>query len=153
MISGEGYQSSPKIDIWALGIILYLLNFKEFPFEGNDNDVMNKIINQKVKFPYGKKIRKSLVNLIEGLLEKNPNVRIDINDGLFDEWYIDGGEEFVVFEKEKEKEGNIGRSKTMKNKRINFNFGGKLTNEKRNNKKASTVVKNISENDYTKKKK
>ena len=120
VISGEGYQSSPKIDIWAIGIILYLINFKEFPFEGNDNEVMNKIINQKIKFPTGKKIRKSLVNLIEGLLEKNPTVRIEINDSMFDEWYVDEGDDFVVFEKEKEKEGNIGRSQTMKNKRINY---------------------------------
>ena len=153
VISGEGYQSSPKIDIWALGIILYLLNFKEFPFEGNDNEVMNKIINQKVKFPTGKKIRKSLVNLIEGLLEKNPTVRFDINDSMFDEWYVDEGEDFVVFEKEKEKERNIGKSKTMKNKRINFNFGGKLINDKRNSKKSATVIKDINENNNISKKK
>lgn len=89
LASGDVYSSSPKIDIWSLGIILYLMYFKVFPFEGNDNDILEKIVNSPVSFPAKVKIRKSLIPLIEGMLRKNPNNRIDISDPIFDEWYND----------------------------------------------------------------
>ena len=56
-------------------------------------------------------------------------------------------------DKRYDKEGNIGRSQTMKNKRINLNFGGKLINDKRNSKKLVTVIKDVNENNNIKKKK
>ncbi len=97
LAAGTGYQSTPKIDIWALGIILYLLTFKKFPFDGNDNEVANKIINDPLVFEFDKKrkIKKSLIKLIQGLLTKNPSLRIDINDGLFDEWYSDNSTNYA----------------------------------------------------------
>ena len=42
-----------------------------------------------------RKIKKSLIKLIQGLLTKNPSLRIDINDGLFDEWYSDNSTNYA----------------------------------------------------------
>lgn len=147
MISGEVYQSTPKIDIWALGIILYLLNFKTFPFEGNDNDVMEKIVNEPVQFPHEKKIKKSLVDLIEGLLMKNPNKRIDINDPLFDIWYNDDSNEYQIFLKENEHlnggMGKVMRSKTVKNAEKSKLFN-KSVNTKTSSANSLSKIRNAS---------
>lgn len=150
MISGEGYQSTPKIDIWALGIILYLLNFKTFPFEGNDNDVMDKIINNPVEFPQEKKIKKSLVELIEGLLMKNPNQRIDINDPLFDIWYNDDSNEYQIFSKENDNInrgfGKVMRSKTLKTNTENNKLFKKSIVTKTSSTNSLSKIKNSSTN-------
>ena len=90
LVSGEHFQSNIKIDIWSLGVILYLIWYKMFPFDGDtDEKISEKIANEDVNFPKNVKIKKSLANLIEGCLRKNPKKRIDCNDKLFDNWYKD----------------------------------------------------------------
>ena len=90
LVSGEHFQSSIKIDIWSLGVILYLMWYKMFPFDGaTDEKVSEKIANEDVCFPKNVKIKKSLADLIEGCLRKNPKRRIDCNDKLFENWYND----------------------------------------------------------------
>ena len=96
----ENFSSSSKIDIWALGVILYLMNFKKYPFEGNnEKEIFDKIENEDIKFPKEIKIKKSLVNLFKGMFEKNPKRRIDINDKLFDLWFKDNSDDYIVFSK------------------------------------------------------
>ena len=90
LVSGEHFQSSIKIDIWSLGVILYLMWYKMFPFDGaTDEKVSEKIAYEDVCFPKNVKIKKSLADLIEGCLRKNPKRRIDCNDKLFENWYND----------------------------------------------------------------
>ena len=96
----ENFSSSSKIDIWALGVILYLMNFKKYPFEGNnEKEIFDKIENEDIKFPKEIKIKKCLVNLFKGMFEKNPKRRIDINDKLFDLWFKDNSDDYIVFSK------------------------------------------------------
>ena len=83
-------RNSIKIDMWALGVILYILNFKVFPFDGkNSSDIKKNIVFEPVKYPKNIKIRKSLLNLINKLLEKDIDARISTADESFSEYFND----------------------------------------------------------------
>ena len=75
-ISPEILKENPKLissksDIWSLGIIIYYLINKEFPYSGKD--ILNQIeSNKKIKTISDKK----LDDLIKKMLITNPNIRI-----------------------------------------------------------------------------
>ena len=74
----EDFQGKP-IDIWALGITLYILAYKKFPFESRNNNVFElyeKISNNKVEFPEKPRRSPILKCLIKKCLIKDPNKRI-----------------------------------------------------------------------------
>ncbi len=86
--SGEEYSSNPKIDIWALGIILYLMVQGRYPFEGKTTkDIIKSILRDKLEFNKKIKISAPLKTLIGGMLEKNYRFRIDDDADLFDKWF------------------------------------------------------------------
>ena len=69
-----------KCDLWSIGIIIYQLFFKDYPYKGNNQlAIYNKIKNE------GKKILKrtnnnNLDNLIDSLLIKDPKERINYEE-------------------------------------------------------------------------
>ena len=88
MASGEEFSSSPKLDIWAMGIILYLMVEGCYPFDGkNTKEIIISILRSKLEFNKKIKISTPLKNLIGGMLEKNYRFRIDDNSELFNKWF------------------------------------------------------------------
>jgi serine/threonine protein kinase len=61
--------------------------FGVYPFDGtNETEILQKIINQPYKFP-NNIISKTCRSIITKLLDKNPNIRLDLNDEILDNWF------------------------------------------------------------------
>ena len=90
IFNGENFKNSIKIDMWALGVILYLLYFKKFPYDGKDfSEIKKKLYYEPAFYPANVKIRKTLINLIDKLLNKDYNARISCADEAFSEYFDD----------------------------------------------------------------
>ena len=77
MLKREINLISSKSDIWSLGIIIYYLYFKEYPYNGGEYNII-KQIKQKKKL---KNINnKELDDLIKKMLNPNINERISWNN-------------------------------------------------------------------------
>ena len=77
-----------KCDLWSLGVIIYQLYFKEYPYKGNSEiALLNRIKNDGHKF-LKKSNDSKLDNLIRNLLKKEPKERYTwdqyFNDKFFD---------------------------------------------------------------------
>jgi len=86
--SGEEFSSNRKLDIWALGIILFRMVEGIYPFEGkNAKEIIKSILKDKLEFNKKIKLSNPLKMLIEALLEKNHRFRIDDDSELFNKWF------------------------------------------------------------------
>jgi serine/threonine protein kinase len=86
--SGEEFSSNQKLDIWAMGIILYLMVEGCYPFDGkNTKEIIMSILRSKLEFDKKIKISNPLKTLIGGMLEKNYRFRIDDDSDLFNKWF------------------------------------------------------------------
>ena len=77
ILNGETYDN--KCDLWSIGIIIYQLYFRDYPYKGTDAAIYNQINK------YGKKLLKrtnnnNLNNLIDSLLISDPKERINFEE-------------------------------------------------------------------------
>jgi len=82
-------QYNEKVDIWAIGVVLYLLLFKELPFSGQtSDDVVEAIFNKDLNTLF-KKQQKLVPNplvipFLQRLLERDPSRRYSAYEALND---------------------------------------------------------------------
>lgn len=89
-IGTEGYQAPEflmgdtivdcKFDSWSLGIILFNLVTGSMPFNGSSQNIIQKTINHEPYFNPSQwdKCSPELINLMQGLLAKEPLERLDL---------------------------------------------------------------------------
>lgn len=95
---GTPYYIAPEVllgnydhrcDIWSLGVMMYLLLSGEYPFEGKTTAILAKeIVSSPVDY-LGKiweKISTNAKDLVQKLLEKDPNKRISLAEALEHPW-------------------------------------------------------------------
>lgn len=87
--SSSNFYSGSKVDIWASGVTLYNMVSNEYPFEGDViMRLFDNIATQQLQMPQGVHLSKSLKHLLEAMLEKDPEKRINMRDIRRCEWYM-----------------------------------------------------------------
>lgn len=83
IIKGQSYTKS--VDIWSVGILLLLMVAGKLPFDDIDLQcLLEKIVYSKIVFPFF--FSRSLIDLLEKMLNKDPNQRIEISKIKNHDW-------------------------------------------------------------------
>jgi len=67
-----------KSDVWSSGVVLFALLFGRFPFSSYQYECMASGEALAVQFPDGKEVSQSVKDLLSGMLELNPEKRMDM---------------------------------------------------------------------------
>lgn len=87
IISKAGYGAS--VDMWACGIVLYIMLSGQFPFCGdNDEEYYKNVVEQALEFPDSEwgTVSPDAIDFIRDLLDKNPETRKTAEDALGHKW-------------------------------------------------------------------
>ncbi|KAK8845881.1 hypothetical protein M9Y10_020808 [Tritrichomonas musculus] len=84
----KGYFDPLKADIWAIGILLFCLSQKSFPYKGNSPQyIIHQIIHKKIHF-HSSAPRK-LRNVVELCTQLKPSDRPSINELAYNDYFYD----------------------------------------------------------------
>lgn len=92
-------DASPAIDIWSLGCILFAMVFGKLPFASEKPaGIKKRIVDEPLKFPDEPQASEEVKNLLERILDKNPDTRAVMFEIREHAWMI--GRSFTQEEKD-----------------------------------------------------
>ncbi|KAI8073461.1 kinase-like domain-containing protein [Gilbertella persicaria] len=80
ILMSQPYRAEPA-EIWSLGVLLFTLLFGEIPFPDSKSAIEGRIIKPKIS------VSNECKHLIDSLLKKNPEHRLDIHQVLKHPWF------------------------------------------------------------------
>ena len=154
---GKDYNS--KADLWSVGVIMYQLFFNRLPFPArNARELKDVIFSSKgVKLPKDSNNNMSDIcfSLIDNLLQKEPNKRIDFKQYFEHEFFSQSHKKELIKSLSKEieeyqklKEINYLKERLLKNS--NNSANDKKDSEKKCNKKEIKYNYNKNKNEFEK---
>lgn len=83
------HETSPAIDVWAIGIMFYSMLFGTLPFNGDtEEETIDKIVNAPLKFQAKVPITNEAKELIKNMLNKDPNKRVTLLEVMSSPYFI-----------------------------------------------------------------
>ncbi|KAK9834635.1 hypothetical protein WJX74_006249 [Apatococcus lobatus] len=101
MQNAEDTEYGPAADIWSLGVLLYVLLFRAYPFldaseaananaQGQFMVILKRIVDSKYSFPPNVRVSDEAKRLIQRMLVVDPKERITIAQICEDPWFKAG---------------------------------------------------------------
>lgn len=87
LLLGEPYDGT-KVDVWGLGLMLYILLYGGNPFmQINDNETLTKILDCSFATPTRDNVDANAIDLLRSLIKRNPETRLPIDSILKHKWF------------------------------------------------------------------
>lgn len=87
LLLGEPYDGT-KVDVWGLGLMLYILLYGGNPFmQINDNETLTKILDCSFATPARDNVDCHAIELVKSLIKRNPDTRLPIEGILRHKWF------------------------------------------------------------------